>query len=362
MVQRCRSAYRVWRRARPGQVGRFSSGVLFTRTLFSFGAADIGTVLMRMRIVAVVVYVVAAAACAAQPPSASAGPAVARDIDPGGAPTGLAFDFGSLWVGLGDKGTVARIDPLSGEVIKDVTVGDAAKLLPQSRIVHGVPSAVVSGFGSIWAVGADGMLARVDPATNEVTRFALGVVGGAIAAGDGALWITSYDDGALVRFDPASQAVSRTVTDLGGLFGVALGFGSVWVVSKTGHQVLRLDPTSGVVTARIPAERNPDWVTVGAGSVWVTRESPRAVLRIDPSTNAVVATIPGEPSWGIGTAIAFYDGAVWTGFLVRIDPATEKVSASFTGPGEARSLTFGAGFAWASDVVRVHQIPFALVR
>jgi virginiamycin B lyase len=322
-----------------------------------------GTVLVRTRSVAVLmVCLVAAAACAAQSPSATAGPAVARDIDLGGSPTGLAFDFGSLWVGLGDKGTVARIDPVSGKTTKDVIVGDAAKFLPQARVVHGVPSAAVSGFGSIWAVGADGMLARVDPATSAVTRFAVGVVGGAIAAGEGALWITSYDDGALVRFDPASQAVSRTITDLGGLFGVAVGFGSVWVVNKTGHQVLRLDPTSGAVTARIPAERSPDWVTVGAGSVWVTRESPRAVLRIDPSTNAVVATIPGEPSWGIGTGIAFYDAAVWTGFLVRIDPATEKVSASFTSTGEVRGLTFGAGSAWASDLVRVHQIPLALVR
>jgi streptogramin lyase len=318
---------------------------------------------VRTRIVAMAVaYAVATAGCAAQPPSASAGPAAARDIDPGGSPTGLAFDFGSLWVALGDMGTVARVDPVSGTVTKDVTVGDAGKLLPQARVVLGVPSAVVSGFGSIWAVGADGMLARVDPATNAVTRFTTGVVGGAIAAGEGAIWITSYDDGALVRFDPASQAVSKTITDLGGLFGVAVGFGSVWVVNKTGHQVLRLDPTSGAVTARIPAERSPDWVTVGAGSVWVTRESPRAVLRIDPSTNAVVATIPGEASWGIGTRIAFYDGAVWTGFLVRIDPATEKVSASLTGAGEVRSLTFGAGSAWASDLIRVHQIPLALVR
>ncbi len=103
-------------------------------------------------------------------------------------------------------------------------------------------------------------------------------------------------------------------------------------------------------------------MTVGAGSVWVTRESPGAVLRIDPSTNAVGATISAEARWGIGTPIAFYDGAVWTGFLVRIDPAAEKVSASFTSTGEVRSLTFGGGSAWASDLIRVHQIPLALVR
>jgi virginiamycin B lyase len=205
-------------------------------------------------------------------------------------------------------------------------------------------------------------LARIDPATNDVTTFDVGIVGYGLATGEGAIWITAYDDGALVRFDPASRTVSKTITGLGGLFGVAAGFGSVWVVNKTGHEVLRLDPTSGVVTARIPAERSPDWVTVGAGSVWVTRESPRAVLRIDPSANAVVATIPGEPSWGSGTGITFYDGAVWTGFLVRIDATTEKVSGSFAGSGEQRTVTFGAGSAWVADLVRLHQVPLALVR
>jgi len=306
--------------------------------------------------------IVTLAACTTASPQATPPPAAAKDIDPGGSPSGVAFDFGSLWVGLADKGTVARIDPVNGTVMKAITVGEPAKLLAQSRVVHGAPSAVVSAFGAIWAVGADGALARIDPATNEASRYAVGIVGGYLAVGDGALWITSYDDGALVRFDVASLTVSKTITGLGGLFGVAAGFDSVWVVSKTGHQVLRIDPTSGAVVARIPAERNPDWVTIGAGSVWVTRESPRAVLRIDPSSNAVVATISGEPSWGLGTGIAFYDGAIWAGLLVRIDPATEKVAASYASPGERKSVAFGAGSAWVSDATRVHQIPLALIR
>jgi len=169
-------------------------------------------------------------------------------------------------------------------------------------------------------------------------------------------------DGALVRFDPVAHTVSGTITGLGGLFGVAVGFGSVWAVNKTGHEVLRLDPRSGVVTARVPAERSPDWVTVGAGSIWVTRETPPAVMRIDPAANTVVATIPADPTAGSGGRITFYDGAVWTGFLVRIDPSTEKVTASFAGKGEQRALALGGGSAWVADVLVVHKVPLVLIR
>jgi len=309
----------------------------------------------------VIVCLMTLAACSGSGPVASPPPIVATDLDPGGSPSGLAFDFGSLWVGIADKGTVSRIDPATGKVIKSITVGDPTKLLAHARVVHGAPSAVISGFGAIWAVGSDGKLARIDPATNAATMFDVGVVGGALAAGEGAIWITSYDDVGLVRFDPAAGKVSRVTPDLGGLFGVDVGFGSVWTVNKTGHEVLRIDPTTGAVIARIPAERSPDWLTVGAGSVWVTRETPRAVLRIDPLTNAVTSAIAGDASWGLGTAIEFFDGAVWTGYLVRIDAATEKVAGSFSGYGDQKAAAFGGGFAWVADVTRLHRVPLALV-
>src|SRR6266567_380244 len=223
---------------------------------------------MRARMASLlIVCLMTLAACSGSGAVASPSPAIATDIDPGGSPSGVAFDFGSLWVGIADKGMVSRIDPATGKVIKSITVGDPAKVHAGARNTHGVPSAVISGLGSIWAAGADGKLARIDPATNAATIFDVGLVGGALAAGEGAIWVTSYDDGALVRFDPTAGTVSRATSGLGGLFGVAVGFGSAWVVNKTGHQVLRIDPTTGAVIARIPAERSPDWLTVGAGSV-----------------------------------------------------------------------------------------------
>ncbi len=305
-------------------------------------------------------------ACGGTAPSAGTGTGTAaqRDIDPGGRlGQGMAFDFGSLWIALGDKGVVARVDPATGKIANELMVSDPSRVPARAHVDHAAPNAVVSAFGSIWAIGADGVLARIDPLTNAITTFDVGIVGGYLCAGEGALWITSYDDGALVRFDPAAGVVTMTLHDLGGLHGVAVGFGSVWAVNKSGHEVLRIDPDNGMVKRRIPTARNPDFVTVGAGSVWVTRESPRAVLRIDPSSDAVTATIPADAGWGSGVGIAFYDGAIWTGFLVRIDPATEKLSASFTSRGgDQGGLVFGAGSAWVADFGELHQIPLALVR
>lgn len=312
-----------------------------------------------------VVPLVALVACAGPSSAPSSSPAVARDLDPGGAASQqLAFDFGSLWVAVGDKGTVARIDPITGKVAAELKVSDPSRVPPRAHVVHVAPSAVVSAFGAIWAVGADGVLARIDPATNAVATFDVAVVGGYMAASDTALWISSYDDGALVAFDPVSRTVASTVTGVGGVFGVAVGFGSVWAVSKSGHEVVRLDPKTGTVIVRIPAPRSPDYVAIGAGSVWVTRETPAAVLRIDPASNAVSATMSADASWGTGTGIAFYDGAIWAGCLVRIDPGTEKVAAAFScGAGRSQGgLAFGAASAWVWDFGRVHQVPLALVR
>lgn len=226
----------------------------------------------------------------------------------------------------------------------------------------GAPSAVTSGFGAIWATGADGTLARIDPTTEAVTTFAIGIAGYQLATGEGAVWVGSQQDAAIVQFDPVSGKVVNTLRNLGLLFGIATSFGSVWAVDKGSHQVLRIDPKTGAVVARIPAERNPNFITVGAGSVWVTRATPGAVLRIDPATN-VVTTIPTEASWGSGVGITFADGAIWTGWLVRIDLTTNRVSASYAGPSgdQQNAVAIGGGFAWVVGDATLHRVPLALV-
>ena len=313
------------------------------------------------RALVAIVAVAVTAACAANPPAASSSATAVKQIDVGGViGQGIVFDFGSLWVPVIDKGTVARIDAATGAV-KQIKAGDPAKI--PAGVRGGAPSAVTSGFGAIWAAGADGMLARIDPATDAVTSFTIGVAGYQIAAGEGAIWVASTENASLVQFDPVAQKIVRTVPSLGALFGVAASFGSAWAVNKGSHEVLRIDPKSGAVTAHIPAERNPNFVTVGAGSVWVTRANPAALLRIDPATNAVT-TIPAEASWGQGTGLTFADGALYTGWLVRIDPATNKVSGAYAGPAgsEQSAVAIGGGWAWILGAGALTRVPLSLVQ
>ncbi|MCB1016399.1 MAG: protein kinase [Acidimicrobiales bacterium] len=104
--------------------------------------------------------------------------------------------------------------------------------------------AVSATDDAVWVALADGTVARVDVATNEVV--ALVYVGGgvdspAIAATDDAVWVTASDD-RLVRIDPASDAVVGTVGFDRGLEAVAATPTDVWVTSS--DVVVHLEPAA----------------------------------------------------------------------------------------------------------------------
>src|SRR6266567_2175911 len=168
---------------------------------------------MRARMASLlIVCLMTLAACSGSGAVASPSPAIATDIDPGGSPSGVAFDFGSLWVGIADKGMVSRIDPATGKVIKSITVGDPAKVLAGARNTHGVPSAVISGLGSIWAAGADGKLVRIDPSTGAViARIPAERSPDWLTVGAGSVWVTRETPRAVLRIDPLTNAVTSAI-------------------------------------------------------------------------------------------------------------------------------------------------------
>lgn len=302
-------------------------------------------------------------ACTAVTPSASspASPAV-RLIDLGGLPSSIAVDFGAVWAGVSDKGEVDRLDPATGALLTRIKAGEPAKQSPRARNVHGTPVAIASGFGSIWAAGTDEMLFRIDPKTFATTAFPLGIVATGIAIGDDAVWVDSFDDGALLRFDPAAGKIAAVVRDQGQLQGLASGFGSVWVVNKSGREVLRFDARSGAVAARVPIAAVPQSVVIGSGGVWVLAGG---LARIDPATNAVTATYVPEAGtgWGFGSALAFADDAIWLGNVARIDPASGRTLGRTLEPAEEQTaIAIGGGYAWVAQNTKIRQVPIALVK
>jgi len=156
----------------------------------------------------------------------------------------------------------------------------------------------------------------------------------------GTVWVASRDDGVLLAVDVGVGAL-RDTFDIGGEpVAVASAEGSLWVTEhEFGDAVVRrVDPDTGKVIAEIaspPGATHPLHVVGGAGAIWTTI-SGAEVARIDPATNEPVKTITASESGhppGYG-ALVFGFGSVWvidyeSGQLLRIDPATNTIAATF---------------------------------
>ncbi len=85
--------------------------------------------------------------------------------------------------------------------------------------------------------------------------------------------------------------------------------------------------------AVIHVGKTADWVAITPDAVWVASTGPYAVHRIDPATNKVLATVtlPGEPCAGL--AVGF--GSLWiplctsTPSLAKIDLVSNRLAAVF---------------------------------
>jgi len=222
------------------------------------------------------------------------------------------------------------------------------------------PANVAAGEGAIWVTVNDPnppekwWVARIDPASNEVTDRIETSEGQDVAVGAGSVWVTGWEREAgpvLLRIDPQSREVADRI-DLSccgqHISQVAAVDGAVWVTmfvdDPSSSEVVRIDPATGEVIARIPVEGDARDLVVGGGGVWVyalthfTQGEGVAggtLYRIDPVSNQLVDTLlAGEipPASGVSSPpiLAVGDGFVWipTGSgnrIVRINWITGDV-------------------------------------
>lgn len=241
---------------------------------------------------------------------------------------------------------VAIIDPDTNRVMGQVAVGAA-------------PGALALGNGSLWVANTvDQSVSRVDLASGKVTRtIAVGGVPISLAVGKNAVWVVrrradGYPE--LVRIDPRFDVVGpgrRVVQgDPGGRASVAVGRDGVWVAAEAGL-LERLDPAGKAVTASIDTGNTPASVAVGAGAVWAGDARGNTVARIDPATNLVTATTPvGNGAGSVATGA----GAIWVadeldGAVVRIDPATNSVTTTIQVGRSPSGIVVGLGSVWVAN-------------
>ncbi len=265
----------------------------------------------------------------------------------------VAFTSGSPSPVAVVPNSIAVIDPKANRVADDVPVG--------SR-----PVAVAVGEGGVWAANADdGTISRIDPKSRKVVgTIGIGTDVSDLAVGFGSVWVANGNDGTLARIDPDSNAVERTLRFGGGnelvpepVFTVAAGAGAVWITR--GNAVLRINPATNEVTKSIPVEP-PLGLAVGGGSAWVTTRIDH-VLRIEPRTGAISATfsLPSAamaPVAGGGRLWLVLQFLAQQGNVWALNPDTGDATATTSGGAFPTDLAWGDGTLWsaaARSVVRI---------
>jgi len=310
---------------------------------------------------------------------------------------------------------LAAVLAVAAFLIADRSAGTPPPLVRPARILATItipnPGCCSVTHDAVWAAGHhNGLLYKIDPATNKIVRTwpVAGFEAGVPDADAGAVWVPSAEGG-LVRFDPLAGRVSAQIGDQAAAIayaylamwqtsrehqllrldlrtnrvrtmlryapggndwddGIAFAAGDVWIgVGDTG-QLVRVDPSTGSIVKRISlgstySELVPAY---DGGSIWAFRfvGGQQVLFRIDPATNRIVARIPvgppggAPPNGGIGVGDGFVWTCDWDGKISKVDERTNRVVARYSLPAVAEFVTYGDGSLWASayDASRVYRV------
>jgi streptogramin lyase len=263
---------------------------------------------------------------------------------------GLGVGFGSLWVSSVQNGeSVAR---MSIGTQKSVSIS-----APSDE-----DSVIGIGPNAVWMTDfADGIVRRIDPATNKVDAVAKGLPGAdGFAFSGGDVWVALHHAQGIAELNGVTgKLIGRLAVPApgGGVTAsgpsdVAVGFGSIWTDVPNIAALVRLDPATHKVVAVIHDGANCCGNVVVAGdSVWIT--SGGSVDRIDPKTNTVGTRIHLTTADGLLAPLAVLDGRLWAApgnTIVAIDPVAGRVVSRTTlAKAFFKDLATGDGALWAWD-------------
>jgi YVTN family beta-propeller protein len=191
---------------------------------------------------------------------------------------GITIGAGSVWLVTDKTGSLARIDPATGAVIKVI------------QLPAGSYNPVFSD-GMVWVTRVDGAeVSVVDPKTNTVvSTIAVGPKPRFTAAGAGAVWTLNQGDGTLSRIDTTRREAATAPLETPGPGGdVAFFDKRVWTtMMKT--PLSASDARTGTPLCQWKGEGG-DSLNVGHGAVWLTNLRAGTVSRIP------LAKIPADCS------------------------------------------------------------------
>jgi DNA-binding beta-propeller fold protein YncE len=199
---------------------------------------------------------------------------------------------------------------------------------PTTIPVGGWTYGLAASNGAVWAGTLDsGQVVRIDPATGKVTkRLNAGVRFFNLVAAPGAVWAVDNALGAAVRIDTRTGAVTRKIPVGYGPYDVEWGFGSAWVANAGSGAVWRI--TGSKVVAKIRTGAEPNGLTAYRGALWVSDHTNGKVVRIDPATNRVTGSVAvAGADWIVGDGGSLLVSQE-TNHVAKVDIASLKVVGS----------------------------------
>jgi ABC-type transport system substrate-binding protein/tRNA A-37 threonylcarbamoyl transferase component Bud32 len=194
-------------------------------------------------------------------------------------------------------------------------------------------------------------LSLIDARTHTVVkRDDFGEVIWDIAFAGGSAWALLGDERSIARIDLADHEVKKFLKlDEGHGGHIAAGGGLVWVQQNSGPGVVGINAATGKVSRRFNVGGGSgDGLAYGAGSLWLARG--QNLVRADPRSGHVLHRFPvGGPV----ALVAFADGAAWAassenGFVKKVDPVANRVTATQKLDGWINDLTVGGRSVWAA--------------
>jgi YVTN family beta-propeller protein len=287
--------------------------------------------------------------------------AVGRRVAVGKDPVGVAIAEGSAWVANGGDDTLSRIDPVAGRVTATIDVEKG-------------PFAVVAGEGAVWVAGIETSLSRIDPATNDVVQFDVGVRPKSLGVGEGAVWI-AYGLGPAIeppqveigQFDARTGRHVRDIRVTGLIepgsgadfpWAMATAAGSLWTGGDNGD-LYRIDSVTGEVLSKKVLGKQITDISATADSVWVgSNGTPGTVFAVDGQSGKVVDTIPagggrvGGP-WNRPLHLAADEADVWVtdainGAISRIVILSGQSSPAVDIGEVPTGVALGLGSVWVT--------------
>ncbi len=224
---------------------------------------------------------------------------VATVVLPGEPCAGLATGFGSLWVPMCTAmPSLAKVDLAANRLTAVFPVGPGA-----------AEGGVATGAGSVWLiVDKMGTLARIDPGTGNV-RQTVKVPAGSYNPhfSGGQIWVTRAEGAALTRVDAATGTVHADVQTGPNPRFLTAAAGAIWTLNQGDGSLTRVDTRTEVAkTIALDIPGHGGDISFGAGMVWTTMaKMPLSAVDTNTTTLRCRWAGPGGDSLGIG------HGAIW---------------------------------------------------